>query len=99
MILLQIRTSVLAFAFLVRLLIREDDEQQEVDEKFEPMHDVVAVTGTTFLHDHLGVVHDEATHHEEQDVQVGLGQKIRPYKYVEQAETEESDQDGEEGAP
>ena len=61
-------------------LIREDDEQlledsQEVDEQLQPMHDVVAVASAALLHDHLCVVHDEAAHHEEPDVQVGLGEE------------------------
>lgn len=90
-------------ALLVGLLISEDDEEpledgEEVDEELEAMHDVVCVAQTTLLYDQLSVVHHEAAHDNQADVQVSLEEQPGCDEEVDDGEHEEGGEYGAQGA-
>jgi len=90
-------------ALLLCFLVGEDDEQaledgDEVDEQLGRVHDVVLVSASRLLDDGLGVEHNEAAHHGQSDVHVGLEEQPGAPEEVEDGEPEEAGEAGEQRA-
>jgi len=88
---------------LVTLPLGKNDEElpedgDKVDEEHKTVGNVVPVASPSLLHDGLCVVHDEAAHDRKSNVQFSLVEESRANEDVENAEPEESIEDGHEGA-